>query len=138
MSLRLANLRRRGKHFKDQGVRRKSFARVAPGRSQRTHREVLRKPRRIYRRGNEYLSAITKRFTRFPAGHPEAFLEAFANVYVEIARAVEAEVGGQPIPPDCDFPTVDDGVDGMAFIATAVKSAKAGGVWTRMIELRKS
>src|SRR5260370_40730296 len=64
--------------------------------------------------------------------------EAFANVYVEITRAVEAEVGGQPIPPDCDFPTVNDGVDGMAFIATAVKSAKAGGVWTRMIELRKS
>jgi hypothetical protein len=45
---------------------------------------------------------------------------------------------GQPIPTDCDFPTVDDGVDGMAFIATAVQSAKAGGVWTKMTWNRKS
>jgi predicted dehydrogenase len=91
------------------------------------------KPRRVYRRGNEYVSAVAKRFTRLPFGHPEAFIEAFANIYVEAARAIEAEVNGQPIPPDCDFPTVDDGVEGMAFIATAVESAKAGGVWTRMV-----
>jgi len=93
------------------------------------------KPRRVYRRGNEYLSAVAKRFTRVPSGHPEAFLEAFANIYLGAARAIEAEVNGQPIPPDCDFPTVDDGVEGMAFIATAVQSAKAGGVWTRMVEI---
>jgi predicted dehydrogenase len=90
------------------------------------------KPRRVYRRGNEYVSAVAKRFTRLPFGHPEAFIEAFANIYVEAARAIEAEVNRQPIPPDCDFPTVDDGVEGMAFIATAVESAKGGGVWTRM------
>ena len=92
------------------------------------------KPRRVYRRGNEYVSAVAKRFSRVPSGHPEAFIEAFANIYVEAARAIEAEVNGQPIPPDCDFPTVDDGVEGMAFIATAVVSAKAGGVWTRMAD----
>jgi predicted dehydrogenase len=90
------------------------------------------KPRRTYRRGNGYVSDIAKRFTRLPFGHPEAFIEAFANIYLEVARAIEAEVSGQPIPPDCDFPTIDDGVEGMAFIATAVKSAKAGGVWTKM------
>ena len=90
------------------------------------------KPRRVYRRGNDYVSAVTKRFTRFPSGHPEAFVEAFANIYIEAARAIEAEVNGQPIPSDCDFPTVDDGVEGMAFIATAVESAKAGGIWTKM------
>lgn len=92
------------------------------------------KPRRTYRRGNEYVSDIAKRFTRLPSGHPEAFIEAFANVYVEAARAIEAEVNGQPVPRDCDFPTVDDGVEGMAFIATAVQSAKAGGAWTRMVD----
>jgi predicted dehydrogenase len=92
------------------------------------------KPRRIYRRGNEYVSAVAKRFTRLPFGHPEAFVEAFANIYVEAARAIEAEGNGLPVPPDCDFPTVDDGVEGMAFIATAVESAKAGGVWTRMAD----
>jgi predicted dehydrogenase len=90
------------------------------------------KPRRVYRRGNDYVSAVTKRFTRFPSGHPEAFVEAFANIYVEAARAIEAEVSGKPLPSDCDFPTIDDGVEGMAFIATAVESAKAGGIWTKM------
>jgi len=90
------------------------------------------KPRRTYRRGNEYVSDIAKRFTRIPSGHPEGFVEGFANIYVEAARGIEAEVNGQPIPPDCDFPTIDDGVEGMEFIAAAVKSAKAGGVWTTM------
>ena len=90
-------------------------------------------PRRVYRAGNDYLSDSAKRFGRIPAGHPEAFLEAFANIYLEAARAIEAVIDGQPVPPDCDFPTVDSGVEGMAFIATAVKSAKAGGVWTKMV-----
>jgi predicted dehydrogenase len=79
-------------------------------------------PRRTYRRGNPYLSDVAKRFTRIPAGHPEGFIEGFANIYLEAARAIEAEVNGQPIPPDCDFPTVKDGVEGMLFIATAVRS----------------
>jgi predicted dehydrogenase len=89
-------------------------------------------PRRTYRRGNSYLSGVAQRFSRIPAGHPEGFIEGFANIYLEAARAIEAEVNGQPIPADCDFPTVKDGVEGMLFIATAVKSAKGGAVWTRM------
>ena len=89
-------------------------------------------PRRIFRRGNSYLSDTAKRFTRLPFGHPEAFIEAFANIYLEAARAIEAEVSGQSLPKDLDFPTVDDGVKGMAFITAAVQSAKNGGVWTKM------
>jgi predicted dehydrogenase len=89
-------------------------------------------PRRVYRRGNAYLSDVAKRFTRIPSGHPEAFIEAFANIYLEAARAIDAEINGQPIPADCDFPTVHDGVEGMLFIATAVRSARAGAVWTSM------
>ena len=89
-------------------------------------------PRRIFRRGNPYVSDIAKRFTRLPCGHPEAFIEAFANIYLEAGRAIEAEVSGQQLPKDLDFPTVDDGVKGMAFIAAAVQSAKSGGVWTKM------
>jgi predicted dehydrogenase len=88
-------------------------------------------PRRIFRRGNAYVSDVAKKFTRLPSGHPEAFIEAFANIYLEAARAIEAEVEGKPIPSDVDFPTVDDGVMGMAFIATAVKSAKNDAVWTK-------
>jgi len=90
-------------------------------------------PRQIFRRGNDYLSDAAKRFTRLPSGHPEAFIEAFANIYREAARAIEAEVAGQPVPADVDFPTVDDGVTGMAFIETAVKSARAGAAWTKFV-----
>ena len=89
--------------------------------------------RKIYRRGNGYLSDIAKKFTRLPFGHPEAFIEAFANIYLEAARAVEAVKEGKSIPADVDYPTVEDGVLGMAFIATAVASAKSGAVWTKLI-----
>ena len=88
-------------------------------------------PRRVYRRGNGYLRETAKRFTRLPPGHPEAFIEAFANIYLEAARAIEADVEGRPVPPDVDFPNVDDGVLGMAFIDAAVKSANAGATWTK-------
>ncbi len=89
-------------------------------------------PRCIYRPGTGYLSEAAKRFVRIPAGHPEGFIEAFANIYLEVARAIHAVADGNPIPPDCDFPTIDDGVAGMAFLATAVESAKAGGVWSSL------
>jgi predicted dehydrogenase len=90
-------------------------------------------PRRIYRRGNGYISDTAKRFTRLPFGHPEAFIEAFANIYLEAARAIEAVKAGNPIPADVDYPTVEDGVVGMQFIATAVQSAKNGGTWTKFV-----
>jgi hypothetical protein len=90
-------------------------------------------PREIYRRGNSYVSDIAKRFTRLPLGHPEAFIEAFANIYLEAARAIEAVKEGKSIPSDVDYPTVEDGVLGMAFIATAVASAKNGSTWTKFI-----
>ena len=89
-------------------------------------------PRQILRRGNAYLSDAAKRFTRLPSGHPEAFIEAFGNLYREVARAIQTEVNEQPPPEGLDFPTVKDGVEGMAFIAAAVQSAEAGGTWTKM------
>src|ERR1700724_1545108 len=55
-------------------------------------------PRRTYRRGNSYLSGIAQRFSRIPAGHPEGFIEGFANIYLEAARAIEAGDNGQPTP----------------------------------------
>jgi predicted dehydrogenase len=94
--------------------------------------EALKLREVVQRSGNSYLSDAAKRFTRLPFGHPEAFIEAFANVYLEAARAIEAEVTGQPVPEGLDFPTVEDGVEGMAFITAAVQSAKGGAVWTKM------
>jgi predicted dehydrogenase len=88
-------------------------------------------PREIRRRGNTYLSPAARANTRTPFGHPEAFIEAFANVYLAAAAAIAAEVGGRPLPADLDFPTIDDGVVGMAFIETVVKSARLGARWVR-------
>lgn len=88
--------------------------------------------RRTLRRGNDYVSDIAKRLTRLVRGQPEGFIEAFANIYIEAARAIAAETSGQRIPEDCDFPSVEDGVAGMAFVETAVESATKGGAWTKM------
>lgn len=89
----------------------------------------LSKPEEIWRAGNDYLAATAKAAARLPPGHPEGYLEAFANVYREAFRAIEAEVSGRPLPPDLDFPTIEDGIEGMAFIEAAVNSSKAGGIW---------
>lgn len=89
------------------------------------------KPRQIWRRGNGYIGARAGSFTRIPSGHPEGYLEAFGNIYREAFRAIAAEVEGQPLPKDLDFPTIDDGIDGMAFIETAVKSSRLGAKWVK-------
>jgi len=86
-------------------------------------------PVRILRRGNGYVSDVTKKFTRLPFGHPEAFIEAFANIYLEAVAAIRADRPGKR--GLFDFPTVDDGVYGMAFLETAVKSAASNARWVK-------
>lgn len=88
-------------------------------------------PRQIWRRGNAYIAPSAGKFTRIPAGHPEGYLEAFGNLYQEAFRAIRAEVSKKKLPKDLDFPTIDDGVKGMAFIETVVKSAKLGAKWVK-------
>ncbi|WP_454832513.1 Gfo/Idh/MocA family protein [Pseudoxanthomonas wuyuanensis] len=87
------------------------------------------RPREILRRGNGYVGDTAQRVTRIPAGHPEGYLEAFANLYREAFRAIAAEVAGEPLPDDLDLPGIDDGVAGMAFIEAAVTSAQQGAAW---------
>jgi predicted dehydrogenase len=89
------------------------------------------RPAQLWRRGNGYVGDAAKRATRIPAGHPEGYLEAFGNLYAEAFRAISAEVQGKPLPKDLDFPTIDDGVKGMAFIETLVRSARAGARWVK-------
>lgn len=92
------------------------------------------KPRQIIRRGNGYLSEVAAANTRLPSGHPEAFLEAFANIYKAATLAIWDEVNGQKKDDsDYDFPNVDDGVYGMAFIESAVKSAQSNDKWTPFV-----
>jgi predicted dehydrogenase len=91
------------------------------------------KPREVWRRGNSYNGPEAARFTRLPFGHPEAFIEAFANVYLSAAEAITDHLGGSyPRAAGYDFPTIDDGVEGMAFIEAAVASSKANAAWTKV------
>jgi predicted dehydrogenase len=89
------------------------------------------KPQVVYRRGNNYLSKAAQGASRIPFGHPEAFIEAFANVYVRAADAIADQVSGRTLRDDYDFPNIDDGVYGMAFIETVVKSARSDAKWTK-------
>ncbi len=94
------------------------------------------KPAEIWGRGNGYIaSEAAKACTRIPAGHPEGYLEAFGNLYREAFRAIRAEVSGKKLPSDLDFPTIDDGIEGMAFIETVVKSSKLGAKWVKFPKL---
>ncbi len=95
----------------------------------------LDKPRSIHRRGNSYNGDQCSRFTRLPFGHPEAFIEAFANVYLAAADAITDEIEGRyDSQKDYGFPTVEDGVKGMAFIEAAVKSSQNNAAWTKLEE----
>lgn len=86
------------------------------------------KPSQRLRRGNGYLSDVAAYYTRLPAGHPESFIEAFANIYRAAARTIAARIDDQqPDPKDLDFPTAVDGAAGVHFIHKTVESSKAGG-----------
>ena len=89
------------------------------------------RPSQTWRRGNLYNGEQAKRFGRVPPGHPEGYLEAFGNIYREAFRAIGAEVEGRKVPRDVDFPTIDDGVEGMAFIEAVVRSNRLGARWVK-------
>lgn len=88
------------------------------------------KPVEIYRSGGTYLSALAKHNIRTPAGHPEGYLEAFANIYRNFALCVQAKISRQePQPEWLDFPGIREGVRGMAFIEAVIESGKSDKKW---------
>ncbi len=90
----------------------------------------LDQPTQIYRTGNAYLSNIAQFNSRTPAGHPEGYLEAFANIYKNFALTLLAKQSGvKPTAEMLDFPTAKDGVRGMAFIENVVASSKSDLKW---------
>ena len=90
-------------------------------------------PRKIYRRGNDYLGEAAKANTRTPFAHPEGFIEAFANIYLAAAQAIGDRIEGNPAPEGgYDFPTVEDGVAGVAFIGACVESSKKNAAWSKL------
>lgn len=88
-------------------------------------------PRRILTRGSPWLSESARRAGRIPAGHPEAFIEAFANVYLGVAADIRARADGRIADRlDADYPSVEDGARGVRFIEKVVESAASEQKWT--------
>jgi predicted dehydrogenase len=94
----------------------------------------LDQPTQVYRTGNNFPNSLHKialHNCRTPGGHPEGFLEAFANVYRNFAHTLQAKLEGKtPTEEMLDFPQVDDGVRGMAFIECVVASSNSDKKWT--------
>lgn len=96
--------------------------------------KMMGQPEQVWKRGNDYVgsrSAAAGRNTRLPSGHPEAFIEAMANTYVNFSDAVRASLTKtKPNPLALDFPKVEDGLRGMLFLQTLLASAKSSQKWT--------
>ena len=89
-------------------------------------------PKRLITRGGAGSGPAAGRVTRVPPGHPEGYLEGFANVYTEVARAIKAKRAGKKADKDVAFPGIADGVAGMAFIDACVTSSGKNGKWTKL------
>ncbi len=90
-------------------------------------------PRQTITRGSDYLSDAADEATRIPGGHPEGYLEAFANIYNGAVEAIRAYIDGKPMKTtEYNFPTVYDGLRGMQFIYKTIESSDAGSIWVKM------
>lgn len=100
------------------------------------HLELYRygQPRQTLTRAHgEYLSEAATEATRIPTGHPEGYLEAFANIYCGAVEAIRRHLDGKPMKTEeYNFTTVYDGLRGMQFIYAAVDSAEKGSIWVEM------
>jgi predicted dehydrogenase len=94
----------------------------------------LDKPTEIYRAGTGYVSSYASHNSRTPAGHPEGYLEAFANLYRNFSLTVRAKMNGEK-PKDewLDFPGTEEGIRGMAFIENVVASGQSDMKWKEFI-----
>jgi predicted dehydrogenase len=90
-------------------------------------------PKQLITRGGAGSLPVAGRVTRVPPGHPEGYLEGFANIYAEAARAIRAarKKNGKPAK-DVVYPTIDDGVEGVAFVEACVRSSKKNAAWTKL------
>ena len=91
------------------------------------------KPAEIYRTASGYLGAAALAAGRVPPGHPEGYLEAFANTYKNFAATIRARLEKRkPTAIESDYPKITDGIRGMAFIEAVVASSKANAAWTKL------
>ena len=92
----------------------------------------LGEPKRLITRAGAGSGPEAGRISRIPPGHPEGYVEGFANIYSEAAHAIRALQAGSAIPDDVHFPTVHDGLKGVAFVDACVRSSKRNGAWTSL------
>ncbi len=93
----------------------------------------LDQPMQVYRTANGYLGKNAASASRTPPAHPEGYLEAFANIYKNFANHIRAfESGTEPDEVALDYPKIEDGIRGMAFIEAVVASSKGNAAWTRL------
>lgn len=88
--------------------------------------------RRLITRAGNAADAAAARVTRVPPGHPEGYLEGFANLYSEVAAAIRAAREGKKPDAEVYFPTVEEGLNGVAFIEAAVLSSAKGATWVKL------
>ncbi len=89
-------------------------------------------PKRLLTRAGAGAREIANRVSRTPGGHPEGYLEGFANIYREAAAAIRAKAAGTDVPADVVFPTVQDGLKGVAFVDACVRSSKRDAAWVKL------
>lgn len=79
-----------------------------------------------------YLGAAAQAHMRTPSGHPEGYFEAFANIYRNFAFAIAAHAAGEPHDALLDYPTIEEGVSGLAFIDAIIRNDSSGEKWTNV------
>jgi hypothetical protein len=100
------------------------------GRTQFADCKWLDQPTQIFRAGVAREPLLSTHNLRTPGGHPEGYLEAFGNIYHNFAQTLSARIDGkQPSAESLDFPGVEDGIRGMAFIDNVVASSKTKDKW---------
>jgi len=89
-------------------------------------------PKRLITRNGAGAGDAAARVSRIPPGHPEGYLEGFANIYTEAADAIQAVQSGQPVPEGVLYPTVQDGLKGVQFVSACVKSSGRNAAWVKL------
>ncbi|MDV7142919.1 Gfo/Idh/MocA family oxidoreductase [Tropicimonas sp. TH_r6] len=89
-------------------------------------------PKRLLTRSGSGARDVANRVSRTPGGHPEGYLEGFANIYSEAARAIRAKLAGEEIPADVVFPSVQDGLTGVSFVDACVRSSARDAAWVKL------
>lgn len=96
----------------------------------------LDEPAQTFRTGGGYTSSFAQHNTRTPSGHPEGYLEAFANIYKNFAEHILAiQNQAKPKKESLDYPSIEEGIRGMAFIETVIASGKSSQKWLDLLKV---